>query len=908
MRRTSRLLALTTLVLFVVIPVSTLAAGAPEAGAQAIPTPEEFAGFRMGTDKKLVRWDKIVEYFALVARASERVEVRELGKSTLGNPFILATISAPANLARQEEFKAIQRRLAHPYDLAEAEARELVGRGKAVVFIQLNLHSTEIGASQMALELVHRLATEDSPFIQNILDNVIFLLLPSANPDGQAMVVDWYNQNVGSEHEFSRMPWLYHHYVGHDNNRDAFMLTQIESQLITRVLYEEWFPQVFIDEHQMGSSGARIFVPPFMNPINPNVDPIIWAELGWLGFVLNTALNEKGYSGVIYDDRYTAWWQGGFRAAGWWHNIVGLLTEVASARIASPVEQGKTELWKQLPPLEEDFRRRQARDPRQPLPAPRDTVPRFNYPRPWLGGTWRLRDIVDYELTATYALLDACANGRVRLMENHYRMGRRAIAAGKKGNPYAWVFPPEQHDAATLVKLLKTLRLGGVEVHRAEKAFQADGKDYPAGSSVILMAQPYRAYAKDLLERQKHPDPKRYEAGRIRPRPYDVTGWTLRLQMGVKAIRIDKPFAAELARLDTIPAAPGQLARAGRGRVYGYLIRPEPNNKVIATNRLLKAGAEVYWLTEEVEEPPAAGAAGLSGGGGRSYAAGALLVRGRGRGEQVERLVEELALSAHELARAPAQRALRLRTPRIGLYQPWTASMDEGWTRWLLEQYEFDYTTLHNKDMQAGKLSEKFDVIIFPDMRYRQILRGQQGEWVRPEYRGGIGTAGVAAVREFVRAGGTLVLLGDSAGLALETMAVPLKNALTGVKPSEFSCPGSLLRLLVDTRHPVAYGMPAEATASFVSSPAFDLAPSFSYTDLRVIARYPTTNPLQSGWLRGPEHLQDRIAAAEVSYEKGRVVLIGFRAQFRAQAHNTFKLLFNALHYAAAEPAALPRR
>ncbi|MFQ5928035.1 MAG: peptidase M14 family protein, partial [Terriglobia bacterium] len=233
---------------------------------------------------------------------------------------------------------------------------------------------------------------------------------------------------------------------------------------------------------------------------------------------------------------------------------------------------------------------------------------------------------------------------------------------------------------------------------------------------------------------------------------------------------------------------------------------------------------------------------------------------------------------------------------------------DEGWTRWLLEQYEFPYTTLHNKDIQAGKLSEKFDVVIFPSMRSGQILRGRQGEWVRSEYRGGIGPAGVAAVRAFVRAGGTLLLLGDSAGLALETMAVPLKNALTGVKPSEFSCPGSLLRVLVDTRHPVAYGMPDEATASFVSSPAFDLAPGFSYTDLRVIARYPPTNPLQSGWLRGPEHLYDRIAAAEVSYEKGKIIFLGFRAQFRAQPHNTFKLFFNALHYAAASPAALPRR
>jgi len=862
--------------------------------APSIPTPEQFVGHPIGADKKLVRWDKIVEYFQLVDRASDRVLVEELGKSTQGNPFILATITSAANMARLDEFKAIQRRLAKPYDLDEAEAHKLIAAGKVVVFVQCNIHSTEIGSNQMALELLYRLATEDSPFVKNILDNVIFLLLPSANPDGQIMVVDWYNQNVGTEYEFSPMPWLYHKYVGHDNNRDAYMLTQVESRLITKVLYEQWFPQVFYDQHQMGSSGPRIFVPPFMNPINPNVNPIIWAELGWLGFAMNTALNEQGYVGVIHDDMYTAWWQGGFRASGWWHNMVGLLTEVASANLASPVEQEKTELWKQLPPLgREEFQRR---DPRRPLPAPRDTVPRANYPRPWLGGTWHLRDIVDYELAVTFALLDAAANGRVRLLENYYRMGREGIAAGKKGDPFAYVFPPEQHDTGVLVKLLRTLQLGGVEVHRAEQAFQADGKEYPAGSYVILLAQPYHAYAKDLLEPQKHPDPKRYEPGRIRERPYDITGWTLPLQMGVKAVEIKKPFETKLTKLDSIPAAPGSLARAAQRRVYGYLIRPEANNKVIATNRLLQAGAELYWLKEETRV------------GEKVFPAGAILVRGRDLGGQVEALVNELALVAAELDRAPAAAALALRPPRIGLYQPWIASMDEGWTRWLLEQYEFPYKTVHNDDIRAGKLAEKFDVLIFPDMGAREIVRGRQEQRTRPEYRGGIGEDGVEAVREFVRVGGTLVLLGDSGELALEAMPLPVKNVLKDVPTSEFFCPGSLLRILVDNRHPVAYGMPAEATVMFDNSPAFDLAPGFSYTEVRVIARYPNTNPLQSGWLRGPQYLFDRITAAEVNYERGRVILLGPQVQFRAQPHGTFKLLFNALHYAATQPAPLPPR
>ncbi|MBI4462277.1 MAG: hypothetical protein HY653_05170 [Acidobacteria bacterium] len=873
--------------------------------AQNIPTPEEFAGFPIGTPKKLVRWEKIVEYFQLVDRASDRVVIEELGKSTLGNPFLLAIVSSPANLQRLDELKQVQRQLAYPYELDKAAAERLFARTPVVLLITLNIHSTEIGSSQMALELIQRLATERSPYIQNILDNVIFLLVPSFNPDGQIMVVDWYNQNVDTEYALGSMPWLYHHYVGHDNNRDAFMLTQVESRLVTKVLYQDWFPQVYLDEHQMGSSGARIFVPPFRNPINPNVDPSIWAMNGLLGFAMNAALNEAGYVGVTYDQFYTSWWQGAFLMQAWWHNIVGLLTEVASARVATPLEQEKARLGvleRGPAPSFEEFLDELEKNPEKPIPSPRDTVPRNNYPRPWLGGTWTPRDIIDYELVATYGLLEATANNRLTLLRNQWQMGRRAIEAGKKGDPYAWVFPPDQHDPPALAKLMELLWLSGVEVHRAEKPFQADGKDYPAGSYVILLAQPFRAFAKDLLEIQKHPDARQMPTGAMAERPYDVTGWTLPLQMGVDAVEVKKPFEAELTKLGSIAPARGELRRGSRParNPYGYVIPPGPNNKVIATNRLLKVGAEVYWLTEPVDAT------------GWRFPPGTILVRPgsvRDLRAQVEEFVSKLGLLVAEVERPLQARALRLRAPRVGLYQPWMASMDEGWTRWLLEQYGFDYKTLHNEDIKAGKLAERFDVLIFPgDRNKRQIVEGNMRKWTRPEYKGGIGEEGIEAVREFVRAGGTLVLFDESTEFALETLALPVKDALRGLRAEEFSCPGSLLKIHLDTHHPIAYGMPPEATAVFVNSRAFDLAPGFSYTDARVIARYPATNPLQSGWLRGPEHLQDRIAAAEVSYEKGRVVLIGFRAQFRAQPHNTFKLLFNSIHYAAAQSVSLPQR
>ena len=865
----------------------TLSASPPR--NSVIPTPDDFAGFPIGSDGNLVRWEKIVSYFELVGGGSDRVLVEELGKSTNGNPFLLATISSAENLARLGEIKSNQWKIAHPGDLDDDEISDLAWNSPAVVMITCSIHATEIGASQMVLELVHRLATEQSPWIRNVLDNVVFLLVPSFNPDGQIIVTDWNNRVRDSENVWSPIPWLYHPYVGHDNNRDAFMMTQVESRYVNKILFQDWFPQIYLDQHQQGNSGMRVFVPPFRNPINPNVDPVIWSEIGLTGFAMFTALHEAGYTGVAYDQGYTAWWQGGFLRGAWFHNMVGLLTEVASANLASPVFQRRAEPGKPPDdsPSRSDWEKARLRNPRAPMPAPRDVIPRNNYPRPWLGGKWTLRDIIDYELTLTYALLEAAANNRVRLITNQIRMGQRAIEEGKTGNPIAYVFPERQHDPGALARLLEALHYTGIEVHRAGIEFKAGGESYPPGTYVIPMAQPFRAYAKDLLEPQNHPDPGDLPTGAMSEQPYDVTAWTLPLQMGVRAVPVQAPFDAQLARLDAIPSPKGKFTRHGSG-AHGYLIRAEPNAKTTATNRLLRAGAEVSWVAADADATP-----------GR-YPAGTIHVKGVDA-VRMESLSDELGLQAEELQAPLSAETIRLREPRVAIYQPWTASMDEGWTRWLLQKYEFRATTLHDADIRAGRLSEYWDAIILPgDRGNKSIVEGHASTAVPAEYRGGIGDRGRQALRAFVSEGGTLITMGGSTEFALLSFELPLQNALKDLKRPEFSCPGSLLRILVDNRHPIAYGMASEGTASFSDDAAFASAPGFSYTDLKVIARYPADNPLQSGWLRGPEHLQNRIAAAEVLYRKGRVVLIGFRPQFRAQPDNTFKLLFNAIHYSAA--------
>jgi len=860
--------------------------------SQALQTPEQYLGFRVGTDKKLATWPQVVEYMRTAARSSDRIKFEEVGKSTLGNPFVLLTISSPKNLARLDQIKADQRKLAYPYTLGEKEAAEIIARNPAVILITMTIHSSEIGSTQMSLELVHRLATETTPYIQNILDNVVFLLAPSVNPDGQVLVVDWYNKNVGTEFEFAPMPWLYHHYTGHDDNRDSYMLTQKETQYVTRTLYKDWFPVVFLDEHQMGSNGARIFVPPFSDPVNPNIDAAVMGATNMLGHRMFTALNVAGKEGAITGQTYTWWWQGSAKNGAWYHNMVGMLTEVASARIASPIEQQRATASRTGAEEDGGRERGAARggDPRRPLPAPTDTWARTEYPRPWLGGTWRLRDIVDYELIITYALLEGAATERQMLQRNFYTLNRKAIDSGKAGDPFAYVFPAAQHDPGATWKLLDVLDQTGIEVFRAPAEFEAGGKKYAAGSYVIPMSQPFRNYVKDLLEPQRYPM-KPTAPGQAPERPYDVTGWTLPLQMGVDAVKIEKPFNAALEKLTAIPKAKGELAAKQRSTA-GFVIAAGPNHKATLTNRVQKAGGEVSWIQDTAKV------------GSASYAPGSLLVRNIAP-EKLRAMVEELGVKGEQMM--PAEEAavkdklLKLRAPRVALYQPWTASMDEGWTRFLLEQYEFPYTTVHNNDLQAGKLNEKFDVIIFAQQSKNSILEGTRGAFQRPEYRGGIGEEGSRAIQQFVREGGTLVTLDEAADFAIEELGLPVRNTLRDVSRDKFFCPGAVLSVYLDTQNPLAYGMEAETSAYFLNSPAFELSAPFVSREARAVVKYPAHNALQSGWIGGPEYLYDKVAAAEVSYGKGRVVLLGFRAQFRAQPQATFKLLFNAIHWSAAE-------
>jgi hypothetical protein len=864
--------------------------------AGTLQSPEQFLGHKVGADNKLVRWDKIVEYMKLAAASSDRVRFRELGKTSNGNPFIALEISAPETLKNLDRYKQLEKKLYFQGGApTDSERDDIFRQGKLVLLITCSIHATEIGASQMSVELVHRLATDDSPQVKKILDNVIFVLVPSLNPDGQIMVTDWFNKNVGTSYAPSPIPYLYHPYVGHDNNRDMYMFTQKESQYTAQLLWHDWFPSVWLDEHQQGSNGARIFVMPATDPINVNVHPLIYRWNGILGQSQAAALEAAGKEGIIYNSTYTNFWEGAMAWSGWWHNQIGLLTEVASARVAAPIEQQRAVPGRPAPPAaagggrgEGGGRGQQFSD--APLPPPTDINSRTEYPRPWMGGRWTLRDIVDYEMIATMALLETGADRRETLLRQIYEVNRQTIDDGKKGPLAAILVPVErQHDVREAAHLVDKLHMGGVEIYRADASFEADGTTYGPGTFVIPMTQVFARYAKDMLEKQTYPEVRRAPNAPPEP-PYDVTAWSLGLLLGVDTVFVKNPLPpVKMTKVDAPPKMAGDVTGSGNRFAFDY----KGPDTAIAINRLLKDGAHLSF-----DGPSRVAVTGVSKGKVESVA--------KDFGLAVKATEPTRAKPANPESRPsnPESRTpnpdMSFHGPRVAMYQPWTGgNMDEGWTRWVLEQYEFNLTSIHNADIRAGKLRQKFDAIIIADQDPRAIIDGFDAPAIRTEYKGGIGDAGVDSLKQFVAEGGTLVTMGNACDLAIEKLPIPVKNLKKGLSRDQHFAPGAILKLEVDPQHPLGYGVAAETYGFYINSPFFQLTEGFNSQRTSVVARYPNMNVIASGWLKGEELMAGRAAVVSIDMNPGKVVLFGLRPQHRAQTHATFPMLFNALYLSA---------
>ncbi|HKJ01240.1 MAG TPA: M14 family metallopeptidase [Longimicrobiales bacterium] len=776
-RRTTSLFGVATLVI-ALGPVPAAARQASMA-ASSVPTPASVLGFEPGTDKRLPTWSQVQDYYTRLDEASPRVSLRVVGKTTLGRPFLAVFFSDSANIANLPRYQEIQRKLADPRLRAEGERARLIADGKVVILVTSSIHSTEVGGHLTPFRLADRLARGNDPETLDILRNTIIILVPSQNPDGMDIVGDWYRSTLGTPTEGAGPPVLYNYYAGHDNNRDWYAFNLPETRATVDSLYAQWFPQINNDIHQQGGNSGRIFIPPYMDPIEPNIDPILTAETNALGMAMVWRMLADGKTGVASNASYDQWSPA--RQYQLNHGGARILTETASAALASPVDV----------PFERLGRGR-GYDAK---------VVSWNYPVLWMGGHWGIGDIVDYQTSASWALFAATARERARWLESYATVQDHSIQgnklAGREAWPSAIVIPRSgQPDATALQTLLWTLQHGQVEIRETTAPVTVDGETFAAGSYVVPTAQPFGGYAKALLERQEYPHLLEYPGGPPKA-PYDVTAHTLPLLFGVKVAAVSGPEPRSGPPMAEVPT-------------------------------------------------PTFTAPGLSGRTDR----------------------------------------------RIALYKSYAASMDEGWTRLIFDNYKIPFTSAFDGDVRAGNLNARFDVVILPDQSTRG-LRDGLGANYPDSLRGGLGSEGGAALRSFVENGGTLVAFNEATAYAIETLSLPVRNVLQGLPATDFYGPGSILSVNLAPGHPVTRGMKATPAIWFEDSPAFEVTDASRAT---VLATYPSAgDPLLSGWLLGGERLHGRAAAVDVSLGRGHVILFGFRPQYRAQTMATYPMIWGAI-------------
>jgi hypothetical protein len=835
--------------------------GARPASAQtpsSITAPETFFGFRLGSDRNIAPWDKIVSYYKRLGRESDKIKVVDMGPSTMGNPFLLVIISSASNLARLEELRRINLRLSDPRGLEESEIQRLVAEGKAVVCQSMSLHATEIGGLQMAPELAYDLVSRGDEDTRRILDNVVFLLVPSLNPDGAVMVHDWYQKTLGTEFEGSDLPWLYHKYAGHDNNRDAFQTNLVESRYMAKILFRDWIPQAYVDHHHMGSYGPRIYVPPYAEPIRPLADPLIWREHSWYGAHIAYKEEEAGMSGVINMAQFSGWGHFGFHWITPFHNIAGMLTESASAKLASPLYIHPQQL--------------RGGDRGFPVYEAQTT-----FPDPWPGGWWKLRDIVDRQKISAWAVLDLAARNKESVLWNAYLKAKRQTERGAQGKPAAFVIPTGQHDPLTAVKLVNKLLDQGIEIQRAVGEFQArDGTSFAAGSYVVSLAQPKMGLIRYLLGRTLYPDNSFTRKPDGTPDyPYDMATDTMAEFMGVRVDPLDEAVSGDFGKLTGPVPAAGRVADGANG----HAIDGRLNDAFKAASLLLDKGVSLRRIDQ------AAG----------DLRPGDFIVPSSTPNALLAETAEATGVEFRALAPGLQKAGHAVKRMRLGIYQRyWGGNMDEGWTRFVLEQFAIPYTTLMDAEIKKGGLNTKFDVILLPDDPPALITgegldeRFGPTDSTPPEYRSGIGTDGVEALKSFVEKG-TLITFGEACGFAIEKFRLPVRNSLAETSRKDFWCPGSTVRVSYDPKNPLAYGLPAEGLVIYqMGNPALEIIPTDFNERSEIVATFASRDLLRSGWLVGESYLADKAAVVSVKNGDGRVILFGIRPQLRAQTHGTF--------------------
>lgn len=826
--------------------------------AWALQSPAEFLGFRPGEKGRLAHYDQIRRYFERAAAESPLVRVRVMGRTTRGRELFAAVVSAAANLERLDEYRAVTRKLSLA-EVGESEARGLAQSGRAVVFVTCNQHSDEIASSQMSMELLHRLLSDDGPGTRAILDNLILVLVPSVNPDGQALVTEWNEKYRGTAFEGTSVPYLYHWYAGHDNNRDWFRLSLAESRVLTRELYSFWYPQLILEEHQMDSDGDRFYLPPLQDPPTPDVHPLLWRTVSWMGARTAMELEKDGFRGVASRGIFTAWWIGSLDDTACLHNVTGILFEAASANLATPIYIEPEEVRSGESRLNE---------------------PRMFSPNPWPGGWWSLRDIMDYDLAGTLSVLRTVAGHRTEFLLNIFRMAGDSIRRGSEEAPYAYVVPPQQHDMPTAMRFIRILLQNGVRVERLNREARVGDTVFAAGSFLVPLAQAYRPFVKNLFELQRYPDLRR-KAGDTTENPYDMAGWTLPLGMGVKyrAVTAKTAFDSRLvSEEDLLPPLPD---------LQEYIVLdPRSNTSFLAAAVLLGKGVPVH-RSRGVECPAA------------------FVVRKSAALPVLQALAAEVPLQLDSRPDAGAMDLRPLKNPRIGLYGNWGHNTSEGWLRCALDEYRIPYTTLRPDDLARPDFIARYDVLVFTGVGESEIDSGvparKRDRWPTPrppEFSGGIGNKGKKNLEAFLAAGKSLVFMGASCEYAIGKLNIPIENVMAG--ENRVACPGSYLRMEVKAGDLTA-GMEPDGVVFYRGGPVFEVVtPRTAREERYTPLVFPRRDLLVSGSLQGEEFLARRALVVDYRNAAGRVVLIGPDLIHRTHSESTYKIVFNAL-FAAAE-------
>jgi hypothetical protein len=928
-----------------------------------VTTPKEALGFNLGDDYMVANYTQLETYWKKLATESPRMKLESIGKTEEGRDQWMAIISSPENIKNLAKYKEIARKLALAEGVTEQEAHALAKEGKAIVWIDGGLHASETVGSQQLMEWVYQMVSRDDEETRRFLNDVI-LLNVQANPDGQELVANWYmREKDPQKRSMNGLPRLYAKYVGHDDNRDFYMSNMKETTNMNRQLFIEWFPQMMYNHHQTGPAGAVVFIPPFRDPFNYNFDPLVPLGIEMVGTAMHSRLvaEGKGGSAMRTGANYSTWWNGGLRTVTYFHNMIGILTEIIGSPTPTPI----------------------------PL-VPDKQLPQGDWPMPVTPQLWHYRQSIDYEMTQNRAMVDLASRYRETFLFNIWRMGMNSIERGSKDSwtvtpkriaaleaaaatapapaaggggrggrggrgggaaapaaapsggdvpagggsfggftrsmptelynsilhdpkmrdPRGYIIPSDQDDFANATEFVNALLKNGVAIHRATAAFSVAGKNYPAGSYVVKTAQAFRPHVLDMFEPQDHPNDFAYPGGPPK-RPYDITGWTLAMQMGVKFDRVLDGFDGPFTKINgLLPAPPAAVSGPASGA--GYLISHKINNSFIAINRLLKAGADVYWLKSGDSGP------------------GTIWVPSSAAAKSVlEKTAKDSGVPVTAVAKAPAGDALKLKPIRVGLYDNYGGSMPSGWTRWLFEQYEFPFEVVYPSALDAGDLKSKFDVLVFTSGAINRGGAGGRGgggggfggavdpETVPAEYRDHLGRITddktMPAIKKFVESGGSVVTIGSSTSIA-EVFGLPVRNHLVEKGPDgrdralpgeKFYIPGSLLKAHIDNTNPLAYGMGDTVTLFYDNSPVFRMEPTAAMKKTNTVGWFAGSDVLESGWAWGQQYLDGGAAVAEATVGEGKVVLLGPEVNFRDQPHGTYKLLFNGLYYGSAKPAAL---